>query len=77
MFFMADGSYDVKDFLSRFHALGIDKEKPFVFVYRSANRTGMVGNFLSEKSGYRNVYHLTGGVFDRKRHGKPLRPHLQ
>jgi rhodanese-related sulfurtransferase len=77
MFFRPDGSYDVKDFLNRLHALGIDKEKPFILVCRSASRTGMVGNFLSEKLGYRNVYHLSGGILNWKQHGKPLKPYLQ
>jgi rhodanese-related sulfurtransferase len=75
-FFRADGRYDVGDFLSRLKRLGIDsKEKPFILVCRSANRTRTLGNFLNEELGYENVYQLKGGILNWRAHGKPLVPY--
>jgi rhodanese-related sulfurtransferase len=75
-FFRADGSYDLRDFLHRLKKLGIDrKDKPFILVCRSASRTRTLGNFLNEKLGYENVYHLTGGILNWRAHGKPLVPY--
>ncbi|WP_456451587.1 rhodanese-like domain-containing protein [Hydrogenimonas sp.] len=75
MFFAPDGSYNVQEFLHRLKQLGIDKKTPFILVCRSASRTRMLGNFLNEKMGYENVYHLTGGILNWKAHGKPLVPY--
>ena len=72
MFFRPDGTYDVQAFLSELKKLGISKETTFVLVCRSASRTRMLGNFLSEKMGYKHVFHLTGGVLNWKAHSKPL-----
>ena len=75
MFFQPNGRYDLQDFLNRLKKLGIDRDKPFILVCRSSSRTRMLGNFLSEKLGYKNVYHLQGGILNWKRHGKPLKPY--
>lgn len=61
-FFDAEGKYDVDSWLEEFEKLVKDKKQPFVLVCRSARRTGIVGNFLSEKLEYKNVYHLKGGI---------------
>jgi len=71
-FFRPDGSYDVQAFVNNLKRVGIAKESPFILVCRSASRTRMLGNFLSEKMGYENVYHLTGGLLNWKAHEKPL-----
>jgi len=73
MFFHPDGSYNVQEFLDRLKKLGINKEKPFILVCRSSNRTRMLGNILSDKLGYKYVYHLKGGILNWKSHGKPLK----
>ncbi len=76
MFFDRSGRYDLKSFLQSLSSLGIDKNRPFVLVCRSANRTKIVGNFLSDKMGYKYVYELEGGILNWKRHDKPLVPPL-
>jgi len=77
MFFRPDGKYDLEGFLKRLKSLGIDKNSPFVLVCRSSSRTRMLGNFLADRLGYQNVYHLRGGILNWKAHGKPLKPYLQ
>ncbi|WP_457599171.1 rhodanese-like domain-containing protein [Hydrogenimonas sp.] len=74
MFFDPAGRYDLEGFLKRLSQLGIDKKTPFILVCRSASRTKMVGDFLSDKLGYRNVYELGGGILNWRRHHKPLVP---
>lgn len=61
-FFDQQGKYDVETWLSEFQKLVKDKNQPFILVCRSANRTGIVGNFLNGKLEYKNVYHLKGGI---------------
>lgn len=72
MFFRPDGGYDLQAFIDALNKLGINKETPFILVCRSASRTRTLGNFLSDKMGYRNVYQLTGGVLNWMAHGKPM-----
>ena len=74
-FFHTDGSYNIDQFVTELKTLGIDKEKPFILVCRSSRRTGIVGNFLSEKLGFKKVYHLKGGIVNWKSHDKPLVPY--
>ncbi len=74
MFFDQSGRYDLKSFLERLSKLGINKEKPFILVCRSASRTKMLGDFLSDKMGYKKVYELKGGILNWRRHNKPLVP---
>ncbi len=74
MFFDPSGRYDLKSFLEQLSRLGIDKNSPFVLVCRSASRTKMLGDFLSDKMGYKNVYELKGGILNWRRHNKPLKP---
>ncbi len=74
MFFDRSGRYDLKSFLERLSKLGINKEKPFILVCRSASRTKMLGDFLSDKMGYKKVYELKGGILNWRRHNKPLVP---
>lgn len=62
MFFDQRGNYNVEAWVNEFTKYVKDKDQPFVLVCRSGNRTGMVGNFLSQKLGYKNVYHLEHGI---------------
>lgn len=62
MFFDENGKYDVQKWLDEFSNYVKDKEQAFVLVCRSGNRTGTVGNFLSKKLGYKNVFHLQHGI---------------
>jgi len=61
-FFDASGKYDVKDWMSKFEKIIKDKNQPFILICRSSHRTGKVGNFLDKELGYKNVYHLKGGI---------------
>ena len=62
MFFNEKGDYDIKSWLKYFGRIIKTKEQPFVLVCRSGNRTTQVGNFLSEKLKFKNVYHLKNGI---------------
>ncbi len=77
MFFDPSGNYDLKSFLEKLSRLGIGKKSPFVLVCRSASRTKMLGDFLSDKMGYEKVYELKGGILNWRRHHKPLKPLVQ
>ncbi len=62
MFFDQAGKYDVEKWLLEFSKYVKNKNQPFVLVCRSGNRTGIVGNFLSNKLGYKKVFHLEHGI---------------
>lgn len=62
VFFDEKGNYNVEKWMSEFSKYVKDKNQPFVLVCRSGNRTGVVGNFLSKKLQYENVYHLKNGI---------------
>ena len=74
-FFQPNGRFDLDAFLNQLKKIGIDRDKPFILVCRSSSRTRVLGNFLSDKLGYKKVYHLQGGILNWKRHGKPLKPY--
>lgn len=62
MFFDEKGKYNVQEWMDKFTSHVKDKEQAFILVCRSGNRTGVVGNFLSKKLGYKNVFHLENGI---------------
>ena len=62
MFFDEKGNYNVNSWLAQLSKYVKDKDQPFVLVCRSGNRTGMVGDFLYKKVGYKNVFHLEDGI---------------
>lgn len=62
MFFDERGNYNVESWLAEFTKHVKDKNQAFVLVCRSGNRTGMLGNFLSQKLGYKNAFHLERGI---------------
>ncbi len=61
-FFDENGKYDLSKWMSQFEKIVKNKNQKFILVCRSARRTGIVGNFLSQKAGYQNAYHLEGGI---------------
>ncbi len=71
MFFDQNGNYDVDQWLQKFKSYVKDKNQSFVLVCRSGNRTGRVGNFLSKKLGYKNVFHLENGIKSWIREQRP------
>lgn len=63
-FFAKNGQYNTQGWLSQFEQIVSDKEQPFILVCAHANRTKIVGQFLSNKLGYKNVQELSGGIID-------------
>ena len=61
-FFDNQGAYDVKKWMDQFTKIVKDKNQPFILVCAHANRTKVVGKFLSEQAGYKNVQELDGGI---------------
>lgn len=61
-FFDEKGKYDMTKWLSEFSNVVKDKNQTFVIYCAHANRTKMVGDFLSKQLGYKDVYELTGGI---------------
>jgi rhodanese-related sulfurtransferase len=61
-FFNNKGAYNVSVWMNKFVKLVKTKEQVFVLYCAHANRTKVVGNFLSKKLGYKNVYDLKGGI---------------
>jgi len=62
MFFDERGNYNVNKFLTQLSKVVKDKNQPFVLVCRTASRTKIVGKFLSDQAGYKNVKELSGGM---------------
>lgn len=62
MFFDQRGGYDIDSWMREFSKYVKDPNQPFVLVCRSGNRTGTVGEFLSNQAGYKNVFHLQNGI---------------
>jgi rhodanese-related sulfurtransferase len=61
-FFDKKGVYDIPKWMNKFVKLVKNKEQKFVLYCAHANRTKVVGNFLSKNLGYKNVYDLKGGI---------------
>jgi len=61
-FFDDKGAYDVPSWMNKFVKIVKNKEQPFVIYCAHANRTKVVGNFLSKELKYKNVYDLKGGI---------------
>ena len=61
-FFNSKGDYDIASWLSKFTKIVKDKNQPFVIYCAHANRSKVVGRFLSDQLGYKNVYELQGGI---------------
>jgi len=72
MFFDERGRYDIDKWMSQFSKVVKDKNQPFVLVCRTASRTKMVGRFLSQQMGYKNVLELKGGITNWLRHNKEV-----
>ncbi len=62
MFFDQFGSYDMDSWLKELEKYVKNKDETFVLVCAHANRTKIVGNFLRDKLGYKNVVELCGGI---------------
>jgi rhodanese-related sulfurtransferase len=61
-FFDANGKYDIKKWMQEFTKIVKNKKQKFVLVCAHANRTKVVGKFLSKELEYKNVRDLKGGI---------------
>ncbi|QKF83273.1 rhodanese-like domain-containing protein [Halarcobacter ebronensis] len=61
-FFDSFGNHDIPTWLRNFEKIVTSKEEPFVLICAHANRTRVVGEFLIQQHGYKNVAHLAGGM---------------
>jgi len=60
-FFDKKGNYNIQKWLNSFNQI-VKKNKAFVLICRTGNRTGMVTNFLDKKLHYKQVNHLAKGI---------------
>ncbi|BAS67487.1 rhodanese-like domain-containing protein [Bathymodiolus septemdierum thioautotrophic gill symbiont] len=63
-FFDGRGNHNAQKWLADFSSIVKGKDTPFILVCAHANRTKVVGNFLSNKVGYKNVFELEGGIIN-------------
>ena len=61
-FFHENGSYDIDTWIKEFEKIIKNKNEKFILICAHANRTKIVGNFLRDKMGYKNVFELCGGI---------------
>ena len=61
-FFNEQGEFDEKKWLAGLNHLHPSSEQPVILVCRSGNRSSMVGNYLTNKLGMNNIYHLQNGI---------------
>jgi len=61
-FFDEKGNYNIQEWLSSFSQVVKDKDTTFVIYCARANKTKIVGNFLTQELGFKNVYELKGGI---------------
>ena len=62
MFFDAKGDAHPREFLEKLNQIIKDKNQPFIIYCAHSNRTKVVGKWLSDRLGYKNVYELKGGI---------------
>lgn len=63
-FFDKKGKYDINQWMEQFIKIVKNKEQKFILVCAHANRTKVVGAFLSKQLRYQNTYELDGGIND-------------
>ncbi len=70
--FDPQGRFDEEKWLADLQKLKASPEQPVILVCRSGNRSSKVGNFLIEKIGMKNVYHLQNGLQSWMQSGLPV-----
>jgi len=61
-FFNDQGEFDAKKWLDALNQHHSSAKQPVVLVCRSGNRSDMVGKYLANKVGMKNIYHLQNGI---------------
>ncbi len=73
MFFNSKGKADTKKWLSRLSRYVKGKNSPFIIYCAHANRTKVIGKWLTKNMGYKKVYELKGGIeYGWINKGKPV-----
>lgn len=72
--FDSNGNFDVDAWLAQLHKLRTSPNQPVILVCRSGNRSGKVGEVLTQKLGMTQVYHLANGLQSWFNAGRPLAP---
>ncbi len=62
MFFDERGQVNAPEWMYRLGTIVNDKSKPFIIYCAHANRTKLVGEWLSNQMGFQKVYELRGGI---------------
>ena len=61
-FFDDKGKYDINKWMEKFIKIVKTKDQKFILICAHANRTKIVGKFLSTQLSYKNAYDLKGGI---------------
>lgn len=72
--FDATGNFDADAWVAKLQKLKTSPNQPIILVCRSGNRSGKVGEVLTQKLGMTRVYHLANGLQSWFNSGRPLSP---
>ncbi len=72
--FDSTGNFDEKAWLSKVENIRKSPNQPIILVCRSGNRSGKVGEVLTQQLGMDNVYHLSSGIQSWFNSGHSLSP---
>jgi rhodanese-related sulfurtransferase len=70
-FFSQDGSCDPMTWLRKINLLVAD-DQPLALICRSGYRTGLICEFLEERTGRQQIYNLTNGILGWLAEGLPV-----
>lgn len=71
--FDKDGNFDQDKWIANLEKLKSSPDQPVILVCRSGNRSGKVGQILTEKLGMKNIYHLSNGIQSWIKDGHPVK----
>lgn len=72
--FDSNGHFDQEKWLADLEKLKASPDQPVILVCRSGNRSGKIGQLLTEQLGMKNVYHLSNGIQSWIKAGHPVKP---
>ena len=71
-FYDQNGKFDATAWVDQLNQLKQTPDQTVILVCRSGNRSSTVGNFLANKKGMENVFHLQNGIKSWLQAGKKL-----
>ncbi|OQW78742.1 MAG: rhodanese [Proteobacteria bacterium ST_bin11] len=71
--FDSNGHFDQEKWLANLEKLKSSPDQPVILVCRSGNRSGKIGQILTEQLGMKNVYHLSNGIQSWIKDGHPVK----